>query len=161
MAKVEVGDRYQAARKIKGFPKFFKQALSDMLTDVWHDKFLPMHFEKRAYFRYGDVYKKRFEKLRAADRRAGVSARLREPMVKTGTLQRNATRMIVVTGTSKSVKGRLPGTQVANYHVGNNPKTGGYNMPREIRHINDDELKQMMDYLDERVQEWVQEKEKV
>lgn len=129
LAKIMRGE----AKQPQGWAKASKDAGFEMLR-YWHLKFLPLHFEIGAYRRYGvPPYKHRREKLRYTDRRAGRRARLREPMVKTGTMKRLALRQIKPYGTSKSFKARIPGSRVANFHQGSStPRTGGYEMRKEL-----------------------------
>lgn len=135
MANVILNWRNKISTKVKGWRPELKEALSDALLH-WHKEYLPIHFEIRAYRRYPGVYKKRFEKLKGAERRRNKKGqdakRLRRPMVTTGVMRRNALWRKRLTGTSKGMTLRLPGTQVANFHTGKNPKTGGYNFREEV-----------------------------
>ncbi len=82
----------------------------------WHKGFLTIHFTERGFARYrmqfrGRAYTRR--KLRITGQN--------QPLVFTGTLRKNATTRIRVAGTSKRVRGTMPGTQVANLRRGSGP----------------------------------------
>lgn len=77
----------------------------------WHSGFLPRHFTAGAVATYG--YRKRTKAYQI--RKARVK-RHQRPLEWSGTLRRNATRQIRVSGTSKAARGIMPGTQVANFH---------------------------------------------
>ena len=148
-------------QKVKTYPKAVKEALQAMLSEVWHKEYAKLHFTTQAYFIYGDVYKKRFQRLSKTARRAGVKAGLRNPMVFRGTMRRSVLSTIVVTGSSKRVRGRLPGSRVANFHTGTNDATGGYNMVRELRAVHPAEEKAMAEFFDKKMQEFLDEEAKV
>lgn len=172
MASVEIKYRGAAdvGRKVKGHNAAVKQHLKDAIF-AWHKKFLPSHFTKAAYQRYPGAFKQRFKPRTRAEyyedvRKLGVVAansakarearnKLRAPMVRTGTLERNARMKITVTGTAKKMKGAIAGSRVANFHQGNNPATGSYNMPRELTVVNAQEERVLVRQLNEAYEEFL------
>lgn len=166
MASVQI--KYKGAanvgRKVKGHNAAVKEHLKQAIF-TWHKKYLPLHFSKVAYQRYGSVFKKRFKPRTRAEyyediRKLGLAAansakarearnKLRAPMVRTGQLERNARIKITVTGTAKRMKGAIAGSRVANFHQGNNPSTGSYNMPRELTVLNAQEERALVQQLNE------------
>lgn len=79
-------------------------------VEAWHESFLPEHFTTGAVRKYGYTPRDAPYMRRKAKRRGH-----QRPLEYTGEGKRNATRQIVVSGTSKGAKGRLPGTQVFNF----------------------------------------------
>lgn len=146
--KFTVQIRNDFKRKAETYNNVVKSGLTKALVEVWHKQYAPYHFQKRAYFIYGNVYKRRFNKLLASEIKAGKHASLRDPMVHSGTMRRSVLSSIRVSGSSRSIRGYLPGSRVANFHTGGNQKTGGYDMVRELRTITDLEEKRMVEALD-------------
>jgi hypothetical protein len=153
-------------QKLVGFNKALKSALSEALA-WWHQKFLPIHFQKNAYYRYRGIFKRRHGivengklltkaqvRVRTGDDKKSV---LREPMLISGTLKRNVTKQINVTGSVKNMKGRLPGSNVANFFP--NAKAD-YNMREELTAINKAEEKEMDKIVDERMTAFIADKSK-
>lgn len=81
--------------------------------EAWHQTFLPEHFESGATFKYG--YRGRTPRYNKRKRKKYGHNR---PLEFSGTGKRAAVRQIRVSGTSKSARGRLPGTQVFNFGGG-------------------------------------------
>jgi len=168
-SRVRIEYRGRMYTKVKGWTKAVKAGLGGIIVDPWWKKYLPLHFGTQAYFRYGDkgrgagagVFKKRFRK-RSREQyledvrtmgREGARAKkyeLRAPMVWTGELKRRVLGIQPrLSGTAKAgVRGYLRGSNVANFHTGNNPKTGNYNMVAELRVVNTDEEREMAAALD-------------
>lgn len=150
MATYDVRNLDMMARAGKGWRTVVKQALQDMML-LWHEKYAPLHFKKTAYIRYGDTYKRRYQKLRAGKRPS-----VREPMVASGAMRALMLQVKPkVSGSSRRVRARLAGTRVANYHAGNNPSTGGYNMIKELRVINAQEMRMMIRYVEDEIVKWL------
>lgn len=138
-------------KKVKGFRNATKRALFTYIYR-WHKRYLPRHFILEAYQIYPNVIRKRYKPRTREEyyediRNYGVTwantgaarharDKLRRPMFLSGQLRRNVSR-IRVSGTSNSARGTLPGSQVANFHVSTGER--GYNMPAELRHVNDQE----------------------
>lgn len=126
--------RRSPGRVRKGFAKAVKEANKEVVRH-WHKKMLPEHFKATALSRY-EPYQKRTDRYRK--RKVAVKG-LRKPLVWEGDLKRNALRQIRVSGTSKRVRGRMPGTQVANF--GSRP-----NMPPmrdEMTAVNEREVEKL------------------
>lgn len=158
--------------KVKGFRPAAKKALQNYLF-TWHRKYLPRHFILQAYDIYPNVIRKRYKPRTRAEYYEDIRSRgiawansgearhardkLRRPMVRSGLLRRNATGKIRVTGTATRVKGGLPGSQVANFHKATGER--GYNMPAELRHINDQEKVVLARQVEEELTAWLDEHE--
>ena len=132
--------------KKREFAPAVKNALQSMLLDVWHPDFLPFHFELAAYSRYKAVAPELFRR-RYSRPRKGETAFVRRPLTWTGELKRNVTRVLRVSGTSKRVRGIMPGSQKANFGT-------HHNMVEELRIVNKTEAKVMAHHVDKRVTEW-------
>lgn len=149
--------------KVKGFNKALKDALTAALA-YWHRTFLPQHFQTNAYYRYPGLIKKRRgivengKLLTPAEIHKRLNSKdisntpLRSPMLVSGTLMHNATRQIVVTGSTKTLRGRLPGTQVANFFPRANAP---YNMREEMTAVNEAEERQMDLIVDEEMEKFL------
>ncbi len=79
----------------------------------WHKEFLPIHFTERGHARY----RMQFRIPSYIKRKIRIKGH-NKPLVWTGTLQKNATTKIRVSGTAKRVRGTMPGTQAANLRRG-------------------------------------------
>lgn len=159
-------------KKVKGFRPAAKRALQNYIY-TWHRKYLPRHFILSAYEIYPNVIRKRYRarkkyeymedvRLHGIAHARSAAAReargkLREPMRKTGNLRRNVTRKIRAQGTASRVKGILPGSQVANFHQATGQH--GYNMPAELRHINDQEKVVLAGQVEAELIAWLDEHE--
>ncbi|MCW8129624.1 MAG: hypothetical protein KIS92_04490 [Planctomycetota bacterium] len=156
--------------KIKGWPAAVKTGLGGAIVDPWWKEYLPLHFTKQAYFRYtggakdggpGGIFKPRYRKRTREeyleDVRTGRSQGrlfrrvLRDPMHASGNLEFSVLGIQPrIAGSARSgVRGYLRGSNVANFHTGNNPQTGGYNMVAELRVVNEQEATAMGMRLEE------------
>lgn len=161
MAKQTITYRGRMLTKVKGWSAAIKEAVGGSIVEWWKVR-LPIHFTMQAYYRYGaginragegGLFKTRFEKLSAADRRAGKRAGARAPMVSSGTLMRSVLGIQPRIGGTQQAgfRGYLRGSNVANFHTGNNPQTGNYNMVAELRVVNPDEIDDMAEVVDLRL----------
>lgn len=150
MASQTITYRGRTFTKVKGFNKAVKEAIGGALVDPWWKDILPLKFTKQAYFIWPTAFKKRFVKLKAAERKRGVKPRLRDPMVATGSMRRRVLGISPsLAGSVKSgIKARLRGSNVANFHTGNNPKTGSYNMVAELRVISPADERKIIPAID-------------
>lgn len=78
-----------------------KKALAEVV-DEWHEKTLPEHFTRRGRRRWR--YRARTKKY-SRSKRSNYGHN--DPLVKTGTLKRQARRMVRITGSSKSAKANM------------------------------------------------------
>ena len=96
-------------RGVSAFRSIVKAA-NVHIVHLWHKEMLPGHFKQSATQFYG--YAKRTKRYQIQKARTFGH---QKPLVWTGTLERNATRDIQVTGTSKRATGRMKGIQALNF----------------------------------------------
>jgi len=85
----------------KNLRPIIKKALAEVVEE-WHEETLPGHFTERGRRRY--KYRAR-RKSYARTKRSNYGHN--DPLVKTGTLRRQAKRMVRTTGSSKSAKANM------------------------------------------------------
>ena len=111
---IEYRDRYPEAL-LKELRPAVKEANQQSIK-FWWKTYLPKHFQRGNASRYEmQPRTKQYAKRKAALVSKGVLQGPAVPLVFSGRLMRNATRQIRTSGTSKGARGRMPGTQVANF----------------------------------------------
>jgi len=76
---------------------------------VWHEKMLPEHFKAHAANRYHYRSRKASTKKKKARAAARGNSEARLPLVYSGRLKREVTRMVRVTGTAKKATANMSG----------------------------------------------------
>lgn len=116
-------------RDRRRFKRLIKLAMRATLF-FWHERFLRLHFNRTAFFRYGAVYTKR------KSRRGG------NPNVLTGRMKRMLEQVIRVTGTEKLMTGTMKGPAYTDVR-----RPGQPDKAREISFVNSGEQRQMARFL--------------
>lgn len=129
---------------LKAYRPAIKQALRDTVR-YWWEKRLPWHFEAFAKSKY--KYKRRSKKTDAIKVRDHGH---RTPLVRTGDLENTLSRRIAITGTSKSVRGRMAAPWYTKYRgeTGRQP-----DKEAEITAVAQGDATFLANYLRERVTE--------
>lgn len=124
----------------RGFAaKFLKPVLQNAVK-LWHDKMLPRHFEAGAAQKYGYLPRAAStikRKLRATGAR-GLSPDARLPLIWTGRLKREVTRMIRVSGTGKRGRGSMTGPPWLSYRP---------HLAKEVTAVTRKEAEEMAKYI--------------
>lgn len=146
----------RARDKVRGLNGATKRAMRRAMVALYWRQYLPKHFTKQAYYRYPQTFKKRYQVERKRGRdRARQTRTLREPMVWTGRLRRNVLASFSPIGTVARMRGPLRGSSIANLHTGSNRRTGGYDMPAELRVVTESEIKAILGMIEDGVMEFL------
>lgn len=139
--------------KVKGMSKVVKAAMTDGLLK-WHQDILPLHFKPQGQVsaRYPGVVKSREAKYM---KRKGYKYRHQNLLEFSGELKRNVSRGISVSGTSKEIRGRLPGSQKANFKA----SAKSPDMRAELTTTNEAEAMVLAQIVDAKVGEFLQSNE--
>lgn len=150
-----------ARQKVKGFPKALKGALSGAMAK-WHQGSLPLHFKKEAYSRYPLIKQRKgvIKNGRVVTVKNKPMIGWRAPMLVSGKMQAAATRSISITGSAKTMRGRLPGTNAANFFPKTDPPAP-YNMREELTVVREDEERKMDAIVDEEMTAFLREQSEV
>jgi hypothetical protein len=99
-------------KKVSGLSGAVKSAMADAMV-LWHQDMLPTHFVTQSAYDaiYGSHQNRGPNYMREKAKKYGHQNMCEY----SGELKRNVTRGITISGTSKEVRGRLPGSQKANY----------------------------------------------
>ncbi len=140
--------------KVKGLGAVVKQALTDALL-VWHGKMLPLHFgtQSSVQARYGSQVQARTRKYMI---RKNKKYGQQNMLSYSGELERNVTRGIIVSGSAKQVRGRLPGSQKANFRR----SASSPNMRAELVAINEAEATELALIVDAVVSKFLNDRKK-
>ena len=139
---IELRDLHPEA-SAKAMRNVNKEQLQETIR-FWHEEYLPRHFESEGSRRYG--YQRRTV---AYNRRKLKRFGHQRPLELTGELKRNVLRQIKVSGTSRKARGRLPGSQVANFNRG---QGGRPDVRKEMLATTQNERRRMARFHEEAVE---------
>ncbi len=149
MFQAQITYRGPIEGKVKGMPAAVKGALTDAML-LWHSDIMPQHFAPQSQVdaRYPGIVKLRGKGYMIHKNNKYHQQNLLEW---SGQTKRNVSRGISVIGTSKELRGRLPGSQKLNFMANANaPK-----MRDELTTTNEQEAQIFAVLVDKKVGEFL------
>jgi hypothetical protein len=147
---ITVGMRGSLLKKTKGFGKALKESMQKAMTE-WQEGELPKHFAPIGQFqsRYPGVGQPRTRKYQIYKNKKYHQQNIMEW---SGELKDNVRRnRVVVTGSKKTFKARLPGSQKANFRS----KAASPDMRDELTAISEAEAKAIDQTIDREMTEFL------